>query len=258
MGVLLTGKVVVVTGAAGGIGRASALVMAREGAKIAVADIMTAGGEETVAMIDRAGGEAFFVPTDVSKADDVEAMVAKTVERFGRLDGAYNNAGIHAAHREARTADVPEDDWDRVLAINLKGIWLCMKYEIRQMLTQGGGAIVNASSICGLIGSRNFILPAYTASKHGVTGLTRVAAQEYAKDGLRINAVAPGPIKTAMTQGSFTPGVDPAVIERERYPVPIGRRGDPEEVGEAVAWLLSDKASFITGNIMEVDGGWTE
>ena len=255
---LLEGKTALVTGAAGGIGRAAAEVMAREGARVVVADVMEAGGEETVDRIRRAGGEAVFVRTDVTRAADVEAMVARAVSAFGRLDGAYNNAGIHASQKDARTAEVTEEDWDRVLDVNLKGVWLCMKYEIRQMLAQGGGAIVNASSICGLIGSRHFILPAYTASKHGITGLTRSAAQEYAGDGIRINAVAPGPIRTGMTERNFPPGVDPAVIERERYPVPIGRRGNPEEVGETVTWLLSDAASFVTGNIVEVDGGWTE
>jgi len=240
-------KVALVTGAGSGIGRASALAFAREGARVAVADVALDGGEETVRLIEAAGGEATFVRVDVSNADDVRSLVEAVVGRYGRLDLAHNNAGILGT--SARTADCTEENWDQVLAVNLKGVWLSMRAEIPQMLAQGGGAIVNTASAAGLIGMER--LPAYVASKHGVAGLTKTAALEYARAGIRVNAVCPGFIDTPMTQ-AVTGG-------RPRYDaiVPLGRLGTPEEVAEAVVWLCSAAASYITGHTLLVDGAMT-
>ena len=248
---LIAGKVVLVTGASSGIGRATALAFAREGAKVVVADVTVEGGEETVAQVKKAGGEAIFVKTDVSKAVEVEALVAKAVATYGRLDCAHNNAGI--AGNAKTIVDDTEDNWDRILAINLKGVWLCMKYEIAHMLKQGGGAIVNTASGAGLIGVRRG--GAYVASKHGVVGLTKTAALEYAKAGIRVNCVCPGPIDTPMLQGIG--GSNQVVIERMVAAQPGGRLGKPAEIAEAAVWLCSDAASFITGLPMPVDGGYT-
>jgi NAD(P)-dependent dehydrogenase (short-subunit alcohol dehydrogenase family) len=245
------GKVALVTGAGSGIGRATALTFAREGAKIVVADIVVAGGEETVRMIKAAGGDAVFVKVDASKAAEVEAMVKKVVDTYGRLDCAFNNAGIEGAITP--TADYTEEDWDRVIAINLKGVWLCMKAEIPQMLKQGGGAIVNTASVAGLVGFQG--LSAYVASKHGVNGLTKTAALEYAKSGIRVNAVCPGVINTPMVQRAF--GASPQLSETFVAIEPVGRLGKPEEIAEAVVWLCSDAASFVTGLPMAVDGALT-
>lgn len=242
-------KVALVTGAASGIGRATALAFSREGAKVVVADVQVEGGQETVSMIEKAGGEAIFVKTDVSKSSEVEAMVKKTIEAYGRLDYAYNNAGIEGD--TAPTADCTEDNWDRTININLKGVWLGMKYEIPEMLKQGKGAIVNCSSVAGLVGFLG--IPAYTASKHGILGLTKTAALEYAKTGLRINAVCPGVIRTPMIE-RFTRGDDQAEAQLTAME-PIGRVGEPEEIASAVVWLCSDAASFVTGHSMVVDGG---
>lgn len=248
---LVTGKVAIITGAGSGIGRASALAFAREGAKVVVADMVIEGGEETVSLIKQSGGEALFVKTDVSKATEVEALVQRAVAAYGRLDCAYNNAGIEGAG--ATTAEYPEEMWDRVLAINLTGVWLCLKYEIAQMLKQGGGAIVNTASTAGLVGYPRG--SAYVASKHGVVGLTKTAALEYAKAGIRVNAVCPGAIDTPM-MGRITDH-RPQRAARMAAAEPVGRMGNPTEIAEAVVWLCSDAASFVTGHAMAVDGGMT-
>jgi NAD(P)-dependent dehydrogenase (short-subunit alcohol dehydrogenase family) len=248
----LHGKVALVTGGASGIGRATALTFAREGAKLLIADMNEDGGRQTVHMIMEQGGEATFVQVDVSQATAVEAMIGKTVETYGRLDCAHNNAGIGARPR-APLHECPEETWDRVLAINLKGVWLCMKYEIIQMLTQGSGTIVNTASIMGLVGSWSGTA-AYNASKHGVVGLTKTAALEYAKAGIRVNAVCPGYIQTPLIEDALTsnPALEAQIVARH----PIGRMGKPEEIAEAVVWLCSDAASFVTGHTMTVDGGY--
>ena len=246
----LDGKVALITGAGSGIGRASALAFAREGAKVAAADIVVEGGEETVRMVKEAGGEAFFIKVDVSNAADVEAMVNAVVDTYGRIDCAYNNAGIEG--RLASTDEYPEDMFDKVIDINLTGVWLCMKYELPHMLKQGGGAIVNTASGAGLIGVAG--MSAYVASKHGVVGLTKTAALEYAKSGIRVNAVCPGVIQTPMMERitADQPQLGEAVVAAE----PVGRAGKPEEIAESVVWLSSDAASFVTGHAMSVDGGY--
>jgi len=246
---LLEGKVALVTGGASGIGRATALAFAREGAKVVIADVAVEDGEETVRMIEESGGKAIFVETDVSQSDQVEALINKAVETYGRLDCVFNNAGIEG--EQALTPDYTEENWDRVININLKGVWLGMKYEIPQMLKQGGGAIVNMSSVAGLVGFPSS--PAYVASKHGILGLTKTAALEYATEGIRVNAVCPGVIRTPMVERAT--GGDPEVEAQFAAMEPVGRMGKPEEVAEAVVWLCSDAASFVTGHSMVVDGG---
>lgn len=244
---LVEGKVALVTGGGSGIGRQACLVFAREGARVVVCDVAVEGGQETVGQIEQAGGQATFIRADVAQAAEVEALVAKTVEAYGRLDCAYNNAGI--AGRTARVADDSEQNWERILAINLKGVWLCLKYEIAHMLTQGGGAIVNTASDAGLIGLRR--AGAYVASKHGVVGLTKTAALEYAKANIRVNAVCPGPIDTPMLREASE-----RVIDAMATAQPNGRLGQPREIAEAAVWLCSDAASFVTGHPMPVDGGY--
>lgn len=251
MPALLVDKVALVTGAGSGIGRATALAFSREGAKVVVADVTVEGGEETVSLVKKAGGEAIFVKTDVSKVAEVEALVNKTVSTYGRLDCAHNNAGIGG--RMVPIIEDTEQNWDRVIAINLTGVWYCLKYEIPQMLKQGGGAIVNTASVAGLAGARRG--GTYVASKHGVVGLTKTAALEYAKAGIRVNAVCPGPIDTPLFRG----GVDkplPRFAEKMLQAQPGGRLGQPEEIAESVVWLCSDAASFVTGHAMTVDGGY--
>ena len=246
---LVQDKIALVTGGGSGIGRATALTFAREGAKVVVADIVVTGGEETVQLIQAAGGESIFVKADMANASDIEAMVQKVIATYGRLDCAHNNAGIEGA--TGRTADYSEAEWDRVIRINLTAVWLCMKYEIPQMLKQGGGAIVNTASDAGLLGVPQ--MPAYVASKHGVVGLTKTAALEYAKSGIRVNAVCPGVIHTPMVERIT--GQRPGRAERMTAAEPVGRMGKPEEIAAAVVWLCSDAASFVTGLPMAVDGG---
>lgn len=242
------GKVAIVTGGSFGIGRATAIMFAKRGAKVAVVDYIE--DNETIDLIKAEGGEAIFIKCDVSKDSEVKAMVEKTVKTFGRLDYAFNNAGIEGA--SAVTHECSDDTWERTIGVNLKGVWLCMKYEIQQMLKQGKGAIVNTASIAGLVGFQG--LPAYVASKHGIIGLTKTAALEYAKLGIRVNAVCPGVIKTPMVD-RFTGKVKEVEKQFENME-PIGRMGQPEEVAEAATWLCSDAASFVTGDAMAVDGGW--
>ena len=244
----MEGKVAIITGGSFGIGRATAIAFAKRGARVVVAD--WAEDDETVKAIENIGGEALFVKTDVSHPGEVENMVKTTVQRFGRLDYAFNNAGVEG--EQGVTAECTEQNWDRTLGVNLKGIWLCMKHEIPAMLKDGGGAIVNCASIAGLVGFAG--LPAYVASKHGIVGLTQTASLEYAKEGIRVNAVCPGVIRTPMID-RFT-GKDKVVEQQFVDMEPVGRLGEPEEVAEAVVWLCSDAASFVTGASLPVDGGW--
>lgn len=239
---VLQGKVALVTGGSSGIGRATALAFAREGAKVIIAARRVREGEETVRMIVDAGGEASFVKTDVSRSAEVGALVSKAVETYGRLDCAFNNAGI--VRIPGATEEWAEENWDRVIAINLTGVWLCMKYEVQQMLKQGRGAIVNNSSAAGFRGSA--ANPAYSASKHGVIGLTKSIALKYAKQGIRVNAVCPGWVRTPMLA---------MPTEQLIAKQPNGRLGEPQEVAEAVVWLCSDAASLVIGHAMIMDGG---
>jgi NAD(P)-dependent dehydrogenase (short-subunit alcohol dehydrogenase family) len=248
----LEGTVALVTGGASGIGRATALTFAREGAKLIIADMNEDGGQQTVHLITEKGGEAIFVRTDVSKAVEVQALISTAVETYGRLDCAHNNAGISSRPR-APLHECTEETWDRVLAVNLKGVWLCMKYELIQMLKQSSGTIVNTASIMGLVGSWSGTA-AYNASKHGVVGLTKTAALEYATSGIRVNAVCPGYIHTPLIEEALTsnPALEAQIITRH----PVGRMGRPEEIADAVVWLCSDAASFVTGHTLTVDGGY--
>lgn len=246
---MLQGKTALVTGGASGIGRAIALLYAREGAKVLVSDLDAQGGEETVRQVRAAGGEAFFVKADVSRAEDGRMLVERAVQAYGRLDIACNNAGIGGPL--SPTADYPEEAWQQVIGVNLSGVFYGMKHQIAQMQRQGGGAIVNIASILGQVAFAN--APAYTAAKHGVVGLTRAAALEYSAKGLRINAVGPAFIHTPMIAPIEG---DPTACQAVTAMHPIGRLGEPAEVAELVVWLSSDRASFVTGAYYAVDGGY--
>jgi NAD(P)-dependent dehydrogenase (short-subunit alcohol dehydrogenase family) len=246
----LTGKVAIVTGASAGIGRAAALALSAAGASVAVVDRDAERGELVASEIRDKGGDSIFVCADVADEAQVEAMVARTVEAFGGLDLAFNNAGIEGA--TAPTHECTRENWDRTIAVDLTGAWLCMRYEIPRLLERGGGSIVNNASVAGLVG---FVgIPAYTAAKHGILGLTKTAALEYAQQRIRVNAVCPGVIDTEMVE-RFTghrPEAEQAMIAME----PVGRMGRPEEIADAVVWLLSDASSFVTGQAIAVDGGF--
>jgi NAD(P)-dependent dehydrogenase (short-subunit alcohol dehydrogenase family) len=249
---LLDGKSALITGGGGGIGRAAALAFAREGARVAVADYAADTAAETVALVNAAGGQAITLTGDVTRARDVRTMLGDTIVAYGRLDCAFNNAGIAGWQVEAagkKTAEWSEEAFDRMIAVNLKGVWLCMKHELTQMQTQGSGAIVNTASIAGLAG-----LPtssAYVAAKHGVVGLTKTAAIEYAEAGIRVNAVCPGYVKTRMTEETMRRRGEAILAQ-----TPMHRMGNPEEIAEMVVWLCSDRASYVTGAAYNVDGGW--
>ena len=243
------GNVALVTGGGSGMGRAAALAFAREGARVMVADIRGDDAEATAQAIIQNGGEARAHAVDVSRLDQVAALVETTVAAWGRLDCAFNNAGINIEH--GPVADCTEAEWDRVLVVNLKGVWLCMKYEIPHMIAAGGGSIVNTASIVGLAGSRN--TPAYVASKHGIVGLTRAAALEYGRAGIRVNAVCPGAIKTQMYLDRE--GDDPENNARIAAANALNRLGTGEDVAGAVLWLCSDASVFVTGHCLVVDGG---
>lgn len=242
----LAGKVALVTGASGGIGRATALGFARSGARVLVCDVQEEKGRETVSLIEAAGGTALWQRCDVSSSDDVKAMVDKAVATWGRLDCAFNNAGVNLLGRD----EFEDENWDVAIAINLSGVMRCIREEAAAMLKTGGGAIVNTSSINGLVGNPN--QPGYVASKHGVVGLTRQAALKWAQQGIRVNAVCPGVIETPMTAPIVA---DPQLKAMVDAMTPMGRFGKPEEIAEAVLWLCSDAASFVTGHPMVIDGG---
>ena len=249
---VLENKVALVTGAASGIGRESALALAREGAAVCLSDINSAGGSAAAQAILDNGGRALFVTCDVTKRDDVRAMLAATIAEFGRLDLAVNNAGI-AGSFDRRLHEADDAIFERVLAVNLRGVWLCMKAELEQMLVAGGGVIVNIASVAGLIGAPK--AAAYTASKHAVVGITKSAALEYAKLGIRVNAVCPAYTDTPMVRDAVA--VNPVMQSIMQRAIPMGRLGQPSEIADAVVWLCSDASSFVTGHLLAMDGGLT-
>ncbi len=239
-------KAAIITGGSSGIGRAAAVALAKQGVKIAIAARRSKEGEETVRLVKEAGSEGIFVKTDVANENDVRSLVEKTVKQYNRLDYAFNNAGIE--EMTTPLVDQTSKVFDQIMNVNVKGVWLSMKYEIPEMIRTGGGAIVNTSSGAGVVGYPQ--QPIYIASKHAVLGLTKSAALEYAKSGIRINAIAPGVTETEMVER-----VDKQLIEHLKSITPIGRIGDPQEIANAVVWLLSDKASFVLGHTLLVDGG---
>jgi NAD(P)-dependent dehydrogenase (short-subunit alcohol dehydrogenase family) len=247
---LLTGKVALVTGGGSGIGQATALTMAREGASVVIADRDEVAAATTLEMIADQGGRGLTIIVDTSEARGIEVLVRRAVDSYGRLDCAVNNAAIRGP--TVLTAEYTEENWDRILSTNLKGVWLCMKFEIGQMLCQGGGTIVNIASNFGLVGSRK--MSAYSASKHGVIGLTKTAALEYACQNIRVNAVCPGPTRTPFMENVLR--AHPEALQDMESTVPIGRVGRSSEIAEAVVWLCSDRASFVTGAALPVDGGF--
>jgi len=248
----LEGKVIMITGGSTGIGFATARRCVAEGAAVLIADINETAGVAAAAELNAAGGKVHFHPTNVTQASAVEAAVAEAVARFGRLDGAFNNAGIDGGF--TNTIKMTEEAFDQTIAVNLKGVWLCMKYQIEQFLAQGsGGAIVNTASVAGLVGTRGGI--AYCASKHGVVGMTKCAALDFSRKKIRVNAVCPGLIKTPMLEHMAE--ITGVSVEAYANQEPVGRLGEPREIGDTVAFLLSEDSSFITGVALPVDGGWT-
>jgi NAD(P)-dependent dehydrogenase (short-subunit alcohol dehydrogenase family) len=243
----MDGKVVIVTGGSSGIGRATAIAFAREGAKVVIAARRVNEGEETVKQIMDAGGEASFVQTDVTQANEVQALVDRTLEQYGRLDAAFNNAG---SGKGVRLVDLTEEEWEQEIAVNLKSVWLCLKYQIPAMLRSGKGAIVNMGSQGAILGVPNYT--AYGAAKGGAVALTRAAAAEYAAEGIRINAISPGAVETELWANA------PAgMIEQVAAGIPMQRVGQPQDIAETVVWLCSDAAGFITGQNIAIDGGYT-
>ena len=241
-------KVAIITGGASGIGRSTAIAFASRGAKVVIADMQD--GRETLELVKKAGGEGVYIRCDVSQDSEVKSMVEKTIQTYGRLDFGINNAGTEGVQTPLQ--DLSEKDWDKTININLKGIWLCMKYEIPHILLQGKGAIVNTASIAGVVGFAN--MAAYVSSKHGVVGLTKVAALELAKTGIRVNAVCPGVIMTPMVQRGL--GGDPEIEKAYSNMIPMGRMGKPEEIAETIVYLSSDASSYVTGHALVADGGW--